>query len=213
MMQELAKNGPFAAALQVPRELFYYKRGIFRSRKTGPKEAHWMKVNHATTVVGYGTDFTSYAKPVKYWIIKNTWGTRWGDRGFFRIVRGSNNCAIESTPVVMNFSHKLKRGKVTPILMELQAVQEQAHALQVAFRAASKNKVESQEAQELRLRAALIEQVALEQQVCFEIILCSLTERNNVILFLILLLSLLLTSDSYIAKQGRIHDDREHVIF
>ena len=50
-----------------------------------------MDVNHAVLAVGYGNDATS---GLDYWIVKNSWGTEWGDQGFFKIERGVNMCGI-----------------------------------------------------------------------------------------------------------------------
>jgi len=42
-------------------------------------------------LVGWGED-----KGIKYWIGMNTWGIQFGEEGFFRILRGENECNIES---------------------------------------------------------------------------------------------------------------------
>jgi len=52
--------------------------------------------NHAVLLVGYGTDDETGED---YWIVKNSWGTRWGEDGFFRIRRGVDECGIESIAV------------------------------------------------------------------------------------------------------------------
>jgi len=46
-------------------------------------------VNHAVLAVGYGTE-----NGVDYWLVKNSWSADWGDKGYFKIVRGVNMCAL-----------------------------------------------------------------------------------------------------------------------
>lgn len=49
---------------------------------------------HAVVIVGWGVS------TVPYWLVKNSWGPNWGDRGYFRIRRGTNECQIEENVVV-----------------------------------------------------------------------------------------------------------------
>merc|ERR1711971_744108 len=52
--------------------------------------------NHAVTLVGYGTD------PAEgdFWLIKNSWGTSWGEGGYIRLRRQATpQCAIDSSPL------------------------------------------------------------------------------------------------------------------
>ena len=86
MMAEIAKNGPIACAIDATDELYYnYTGGIFED-KTGAKD-----LNHGISVVGYGVE-----DGTKYWLVRNSWGEQWGEKGYFRVVRGVNNIGIES---------------------------------------------------------------------------------------------------------------------
>ncbi|EER93437.1 hypothetical protein BDA96_01G090900 [Sorghum bicolor] len=54
-------------------------------------------LNHAITAVGYGTA----ADGSKYWLMKNSWGTSWGEGGYVRIrrgVRGEGVCGLAKLP-------------------------------------------------------------------------------------------------------------------
>lgn len=50
-----------------------------------------MDIVHDVSIVGYGVEDGN-----KYWLVRNSWGTHWGESGFFRVCRGVNNIAIES---------------------------------------------------------------------------------------------------------------------
>ena len=85
MMQEIYQRGPIACGIAVPDELEKYTGGIFED-KTGD-----LNIVHDVSIVGFGVE-----NGVKYWTVRNSWGTHFGEDGFFRVVRGKNNIAIES---------------------------------------------------------------------------------------------------------------------
>jgi C1A family cysteine protease len=69
----------------------FYKSGIIKKRCG-------TVINHAVLLVGYGTD-----NGVDYWMVKNSWGGKWGEDGYFRILRDMNKkdegmCGIQQTP-------------------------------------------------------------------------------------------------------------------
>jgi len=51
------------------------------------------QLNHAVLVVGYGHDSHS---GMDYWLIKNSWSTRWGEGGYFKLKKGTGHCGVGS---------------------------------------------------------------------------------------------------------------------
>jgi cathepsin X len=86
MMKEILRGGPITCGVACSNEFTYeYKAGILED-KTG-----FMDIDHDVEVVGWGEE-----DGVKYWHVRNSWGTYWGMNGFFKIVRGKNNLGIEA---------------------------------------------------------------------------------------------------------------------
>ena len=93
------KNGHFFMDLFVLSDfLRYFLTHSGLKDKFNPFEI----TNHAVLVVGYGIDKES---DMKYWIVKNSWGTSWGEAGYFRIRRGTNELSIESIGVAVTVPH------------------------------------------------------------------------------------------------------------
>ncbi|XP_037696946.1 dipeptidyl peptidase 1 isoform X2 [Choloepus didactylus] len=93
MRLELVHHGPMAIAFEVYDDFFHYRKGVYHH--TGLKDPFnpFEVTNHAVLLVGYGTDSAS---GMDYWTVKNSWGTVWGEDGYFRIRRGTDECGIES---------------------------------------------------------------------------------------------------------------------
>ncbi len=100
MMKELHENGPIVIALNAPSDLFYYSGGVYSSRDDDrsdwdiTKTSRWEKTNHAVTAIGWGEQDGQ-----KYWVIKNSWGDEWGENGYFKMKRGTDDVATESMAV------------------------------------------------------------------------------------------------------------------
>lgn len=83
-MKNAIAEGPITAAFQVYMDFELYESGIYHHI------FGQLMGGHAVEFVGYGEE-----NGVKYWILKNSWGPAWGEKGYFRIVRGRNECGIE----------------------------------------------------------------------------------------------------------------------
>jgi hypothetical protein len=73
--------GPLAIAVAVDEAFEGYTSGVFLD--SGATD-----VNHAVTLVGWQDDAT--VPTGGYWILRNQWGTGWGESGYMRIAYGAN---------------------------------------------------------------------------------------------------------------------------
>lgn len=88
IMTELYKNGPVEAAFSVYEDFPQYKSGVYQ-HVTGE-----MLGGHAIKLLGWGEE-----NGTPYWLAANSWNNDWGDKGFFKIRRGNDECGIESEVV------------------------------------------------------------------------------------------------------------------
>ncbi|XP_048531194.1 cysteine proteinase 1-like [Triticum urartu] len=70
-------------------------------------------LDHGVLLVGYGASgfAPSRFKEKPYWIIKNSWGENWGDKGYYKICRGSNvrnKCGVDSMVSTVSATHASK---------------------------------------------------------------------------------------------------------
>lgn len=88
IMSAIRNIGPVVSYISATSLRYNYGKGIYSNRhcKNSP-------INHVVLLVGYGTDQETGED---YWVIKNSWGKAWADRGYGRIKRGENTCNIEA---------------------------------------------------------------------------------------------------------------------
>ena len=90
MMDALGSRGPVAVGIDVSKPSFrFYSSGIYNEPTCSTSQ-----LNHAVLAVGYGDG---------YWLVKNSWGTEWGQDGYVYMTRdGSNQCGIATNAFYLN---------------------------------------------------------------------------------------------------------------
>jgi len=77
LREAVAIQGPVSIAIEADSMVFQsYSSGVITGVKCGTN------LNHGVLIVGYGVE-----KGIAYWLVKNSWGTSWGDNGYVKIER------------------------------------------------------------------------------------------------------------------------------
>jgi len=92
MKEALAKYGAIASTVKVTPAFQAYKSGIFdeHARVSGPND-----VNHAIVIVGWDDKKQAY-------LVKNSWGPEWGEKGYVWVEYGCNNIGYGSAWIVVS---------------------------------------------------------------------------------------------------------------
>lgn len=116
MALAMVKNGPLSIAFNA-NGMEYYVHGIIGCEtiadseycEAGSIDDHSPcdpeSLDHAVLAVGIGVqegiqlDDSSTTDSTQYWVIKNSWGSDWGEDGYYRLERGVNKCGVANMVV------------------------------------------------------------------------------------------------------------------
>ncbi|KAF6151542.1 hypothetical protein GIB67_016354 [Kingdonia uniflora] len=102
-LQKAVANQPVSVAIEAGGRAFQlYQSGVF----TG---ICGTELDHGVAAVGYGTD-----NGVDYWIVKNSWGSDWGEKGFVHMERNVHGSSTGKCGIAMQASYPTKKGQNPP---------------------------------------------------------------------------------------------------
>jgi len=135
LMQEVYENGPVAISVNTDAVTDFWSgnygepitkfRNEAMAKETfsdNPAVRTWYYTTHAVVLVGWGEEKQEEQEPLKYWIIRNSWGQDWGAGGYAYLRRGKNDAAMEASAVWIDpdldklpesFKHEM-HGHITP---------------------------------------------------------------------------------------------------
>jgi cathepsin F len=88
----LYKNGPMSIGINAFAMQFYFG-GVSHPWKIfcSPDS-----LDHGVLIVGYGIEKSIIFGDTPYWLVKNSWGTWWGEKGYYLVYRGDGTCGLNN---------------------------------------------------------------------------------------------------------------------
>ena len=92
-LEKAVAIGPVSVAIEADTRTFQmYESGVITGSACGTN------LDHGVLVVGYGTESNQ-----PYWLVKNSWGSSWGEDGYVKIEKSSSTkdkgtCGIAMQP-------------------------------------------------------------------------------------------------------------------
>jgi C1A family cysteine protease len=85
---------PVSIAIEADKQSFqFYKSGVYRA-------SCGTSLDHGVLVVGYGSE-----DGVDYWIVKNSWGDQWGDKGYIKILKKDGDTSGGECGILLSASY------------------------------------------------------------------------------------------------------------
>ena len=126
IQKDIMDYGPIPAIIkETPESMYLHTTGVFShtppppvpkskqsasgaSTSAAPSKEEmlsqlFLTMAHAITITGWGKE----ADGTPYWTIQNSWSDGWGEKGFFKLLRGKNNLAIESSAYSLQMEGQL----------------------------------------------------------------------------------------------------------
>lgn len=99
-LKKAVSHQPVSVAIEAGgRALQLYQSGVFTGRCG-------TNLDHGVVVVGYGSE-----NGVDYWLVRNSWGTNWGEDGYFKLERNVKKINTGKCGIAMQASYPVKYGQ------------------------------------------------------------------------------------------------------
>lgn len=85
IQREIMQHGSVEAGFTVYSDFVQYESGVYQ------RTSNSQLGGHAVRLIGWGVE-----NGTKYWTVANSWNVDWGQKGYFKILRGDDHCGIES---------------------------------------------------------------------------------------------------------------------